>query len=82
MKKEEKKKATSKWLPRSVFLLRLLSAELGWETYGLPDILEQDATKLLKMKIFQATLFLRDNALEDNWPGGMLKSGLSNFLTF
>ena len=38
-KTEEKKKAISKWLPRGVFLFKVLSSEDGWETKELQSLL-------------------------------------------
>ena len=78
-KKEEKKKATSKWLPSSLFLFRVLSSEDGWQTPGVPELTDF-AVQLTEMKIFQATQLIRDKAREESWPGGILKSGLSDFL--
>jgi hypothetical protein len=78
-KKEEKKKATSRWLPSAVFLFRALSSEDGWQTAGVPE-LTAFAVQLTEMKIFQATQLVRDKAREEGWPGGILKAGLSDFL--
>jgi hypothetical protein len=60
-KTDEKKQATSKWLPSAVFLLKLLSAEDGWDTQGVPKITEF-AEKLFGMKIFGATQQIRSKA--------------------
>ena len=79
-KTDEKKQATSKWLPSAVFLLKLLSAEDGWDTQGGPEITEF-AEKLFRMKIFGAThQQIRSKAQEEKWKGGMLKAGVSEFL--
>jgi hypothetical protein len=78
-KKDEKKKATSRWLPSAVFLFRVLSAEDGWLTMGIPELTEF-AVKITEMKIFQATQLIRDKAKEESWPGGILKAGISDFL--
>jgi hypothetical protein len=78
-KKEEKKKATSRWLPSAVFLFRVLSAEEGWLTTGVPEMTEF-AVQITEMKIFQATQLIRDKAQEEGWPGGILKAGISDFL--
>ena len=78
-KKEGKEKATSKWLPSGVFLVKLLSAERGWETFGTPattPLFDQ----LVDMKITGATALVRSLASDQAWPGGMLKSGVSDFL--
>ena len=78
-KKEEKKQATSKWLPSAVFLIKLLSAEDGWDTQGIPELTEF-AEKLFGMKIFGATQQIRSKAQEEHWKGGMLKAGVSEFI--
>jgi hypothetical protein len=78
-KKEEKKKVTSRWLPSAVFLFRVLSAEDGWFTTGVPELTEF-AVQITEMKIFQATQLIRDKAKEEGWPGGILKAGISDFL--
>jgi hypothetical protein len=39
-KMNEKRQATSKWLPSAIFLLKLLSAEDVWDTQGVPEITE------------------------------------------
>ena len=78
-KREEKKKATSRWLPSAVFLFRALSAEDGWRTTGLPELTDF-AIQITEMKIFQATQLIRDKAKEEGWPGGILKAGISDFL--
>ena len=57
-KKEEKKKATSRWLPSAVYLFRVLSAEDGWLTTGVPELTEF-AVQITEMKIFQATQLIR-----------------------
>lgn len=78
-KKESKDKATSKWLPAWVYLLRALSADQGWQTKGFPattDAFDQ----LNEMKLFQATMLVRSAARQQKWPGGMLKSGIADFL--
>lgn len=78
-KKDEKKQATSKWLPSAVFLLKVLSAEDGWDTQGVPEVTEF-AEKLFGMKIFGATQQIRSKAQEEKWKGGMLKAGVSEFI--
>ena len=78
-KEEDKKKATSKWLPDSMFVMRVLSAENGWATPGVPE-LSQFASKLFEMKLLQAIQFVRAKSKDDGWSGCILKSGLSEFL--
>jgi hypothetical protein len=78
-KEEEKKKATSKWLPDVMFVMKVLSAENGWATPGVPE-LNQFAAKLFEMKLLQAIQFVRAKARDDGWSGCILKSGLSEFL--
>ena len=78
-KEEEKKKATSKWLPDALFVLKVLSAENGWDTPGVPE-LSPFALKLFEMKILQAIQFVRAKAKDESWSGCILKSGLSEFL--
>lgn len=78
-KEDDKKKATSKWLPDSMFVMRILSAENGWATPGMPE-LNQFATKLFDMKLLQAIHFIRAKSKDDGWSGCILKSGLSEFL--
>jgi len=78
-KKESNDKATSKWLPSWVYLIRALSADQGWQTLGYPsttDAFEQ----LNSTKLFQATMLVRSAARQQKWPGGMLKSGVAEFL--
>ena len=70
-KEEDKKKATSKWLPDSMFVMRVLSAENGWATPGIPE-LSQFASKLFEMKLLQAIQFVRATAKDDGWPGCIL----------
>lgn len=78
-KEDDKKKATSKWLPDSMFVMRVLSAENGWATPGVPE-LHPFAAKLFGMKLLQAIHFVRAKAKDDGWSGCILKSGLSEFL--
>ena len=78
-KKEERKKAISKWLPSGVFLFKVLSAEDGWNTKGIPE-LNDFALKLVDQKIFGATQLLRAQKKALNWPGGLLKPGVGEFL--
>jgi hypothetical protein len=78
-KEEEKKKATSKWLPDSMFVMKVLSAENGWATPGVPE-LNQFAAKLFEMKLLQAIQFVRAKSKDEGWSGCILKSGLSEFL--
>lgn len=78
-KRESSEKATSKWLPSWVYLIRVLSADQGWQTSGYPsttDAFEQ----LNETKLFQATMLVRSAARQQKWPGGMLKSGIADFL--
>jgi hypothetical protein len=78
-KEDDKKKATSKWLPESMFVMRVLSAENGWSTPGVPE-LTPFASKLFEMKLLQAIQFVRAKSKDDGWSGCILKSGLSEFL--
>ena len=78
-KKEGKEKATSKWLPSWVYLLRVLSADQGWQTQGYPSMTDA-FEQLNEMKLFQATMLIRSAARQQRWPGGMLKSGVAEFL--
>ena len=78
-KKEEKKKAISKWLPNGVFLFKVLSAEDGWNTKGVPELTDF-ALKLVDHKIFGATQFIRAQKKALKWPGGLLKPGVGEFL--
>lgn len=78
-REEEKKKATSKWLPDSMFVMKVLSAENGWATPGVPELCPL-AAKLFEMKLLQAIQFVRAKAKDDGWSGCILKSGLSEFL--
>jgi len=78
-KKEEKKKAISKWLPSGVFLFKVLSAEDGWNTAGVPELTDF-ALKLIDHKIFGATQFIRAQKKALKWPGGLLKPGVGEFL--
>jgi len=78
-KKESNENATSKWLPSWVYLIRALSTDQGWHTLGYPsttDAFEQ----LNETKLFQATMLVRSAARQQKWPGGMLKSGVADFL--
>ena len=78
-REEDKKKATSKWLPDAMFVIRVLSAENGWSTPGIPE-LTPFASKLFEMKLLQAIQFVRAKAKDDGWSGCILKSGLSEFM--
>jgi len=78
-KKEEKNKATSKWLPNAVFLMKVLSSEDGWNTQGMPELTEF-AKQLVEMKISQATQLVREKYRGEKWCGCILKSGLSQLL--
>ena len=59
--------------------MRVLSAENGWDTPGVPE-LSPFASKLFDMKLLQAIQFVRAKAKDDGWSGCILKSGLSDFL--
>ena len=78
-KKEERKKAISKWLPSGVFLFKALSSEDGWSTRGVPDLTDF-AMKLIDQKIFGATQLIRAQKKARKWPGGLLKPGVGEFL--
>ena len=77
--KEEEKKKASKWLPNSLYILKVLSAENGWDMPGVPE-LNPFASKLFEMKLLQAIQFVHAKAKDDGWSGCILKSGLSEFL--
>lgn len=77
--KEEMKLATFKWIKSGEFLLKVLSTEDGWNTEGVPQ-LTKFAQAIIKMKLFAATQHIRAQAQEEEWPGGLLKSGVSEFL--
>lgn len=81
-KEEDRKKVASKWLPDSTFVMRVLSAENGWDTPGIPELNNPFAAKLFEMKILQAIQFVvHAKAKDDGWSGCiLLKSGLSKFL--
>jgi hypothetical protein len=57
----------------------VLSSEDGWNTRGIPD-LNDFALKLVDQKIFGATQLLRAQKKALNWPGGLLKPGVGEFL--
>ena len=78
-KKEERKKAISKWLPSGVFLFKVLSSEDGWNTKGVPELTDF-AMKLIDQKIFGATQLIRAEKKLRKWPGGLLKPGVGEFL--
>jgi hypothetical protein len=78
-KESDKKRAAAKWLPDSLFVLKVLSAENGWATPGVPE-LNRLASTLFEMKLLQAILFVRAKSRDDGWAGCILKSGLSEFL--
>ena len=78
-KRETKEKVTSNWLPSWTYLVRFLSADEGWSTEGLPN--ETEAfVQLTEMRLFAATQLVRSIAMQAKWPGGMLKSGVGEFL--
>jgi hypothetical protein len=77
--KEEMKLATFKWLKSGEFLLKVLSTEDGWNTQGIPELTDFAQT-IIKMKLFAVTQHIRAQAKEEEWPGGLLKSGVSEFL--
>jgi len=78
-RREEKKKATSKWLPSLLFVFRVLSSDNGWSTLGTPE-LGEFAEQLIDKKITTAIALICFRAQGDKWQGGMLKSGLADFL--
>jgi hypothetical protein len=78
-KREPKERVTSNWLPSWTYLVRFLSADEGWATEGLPNETEAFG-QLSEMKLFAATQLVRSIALQAKWPGGMLKSGVGEFL--
>jgi hypothetical protein len=78
--KEAKRKATSNWLPADVFLLKALSAELGWLTEGVPTVTPFAESLFDKKNIIKATNLVRETGVKDYWCGGILKSGLTEFI--
>ena len=78
--KEAKRKATSNWLPADVFLLKALSAELGWLTEGVPTVTPFAESLFDKKNIIKATNLVRETGVKDHWCGGILKSGLTEFI--
>lgn len=78
--KEAKRKATSNWLPADVFLLKALSAELGWLTEGLPTATLFAESLFDKKNIIKATNLVREMGVKEQWCGGVLKSGLTEFI--
>ena len=78
--KEAKKKATSNWLPADVFLLKVLSAEVGWRTRGVPKITTFAENLFDKKNIVKATGQVRETGVKEKWCGGILKSGLTEFI--
>jgi hypothetical protein len=78
--KEAKKKATSNWLPADVFLLKALSAEQGWRTPGLPGTTAFADSLFDKKNIIKATNLVREMGVKEQWSGGVLKSGLTEFI--
>jgi hypothetical protein len=78
--KEAKRKATSNWLPADVFLLKVLSAELGWFTAGVPDVTPFADSLFDKKNIIKATNLVRETGVKEHWRGGILKSGLTEFI--
>ena len=78
--KEAKRKATSNWLPADVFLLKALSAELGWLTRGLPAATLFAESLFDKKNIIKATNLVRETGVKEQWCGGILKSGLTEFI--
>ena len=78
--KEAKNKATSNWLPADVFLLRALSADQGWKTAGVPPLTRFAESLFEKKNIVKATSLVREVAAKEHWSGGVLKSGLTEFV--
>ena len=78
--KEAKKKATSNWLPADVFLLKVLSAEQGWHTVGVPTTTIFADSLFDKKNIIKATNLVRETGVKEQWCGGILKSGLTEFI--
>lgn len=78
-KKEEEKKAMSKWIAPAVFVFRALSTEDGWQTQGVPELTEF-AKHVMSQKLFHATQLIRDEARQGKWEGCLLKAGMSEML--
>ena len=78
--KEAKNKATSNWLPADVFLLKALSAEAGWTSTGVPKITKFAESLFEKKNIVKATSQVRETGVKEQWSGGVLKSGLTEFI--
>ena len=78
--KEAKNKATSNWLPADVFLLKALSAEEGWRSAGIPKITRFAESLFEKKNIVKATSLVRETGVKEQWCGGVLKSGLTEFI--
>ena len=78
--KEAKNKATANWLPADVFLLRALSAEERWKSEGVPKITRFAESLFEKKNIVKATNLVRVTGVKEQWCGGVLKSGLTEFI--
>jgi hypothetical protein len=78
--KEAKNKATANWLPADVFLLKALSAEEGWKSAGVPKITRFAESLFEKKNIVKATNLVRETGVKEQWCGGVLKSGLTEFI--
>ena len=78
--KEAKRKATSNWLPADVFLLKVLSADQGWTTGGIPEATLFAESLFDKKNIVKATGLVRETGVKEHWCGGILKSGLTEFI--
>ncbi len=78
--KEAKKKATANWLPADVFLLHALSAEQGWGSVGKPTTTAFADSLFDKKNIIKATNLVREIGVKEQWCGGLLKSGLTEFI--
>lgn len=79
-KKDDSKKIVSKWTTENQKVFRVLCAEDGWDSGpGLPSY--SDFVDGITEKTVSKTLdVVRAKAIDNGWPGCILREGLSQFL--
>lgn len=80
-KKDYQKKPISRWVGPGAAVLKILSAKDGWDTVPPEEHeLTMEAEQIFDQLPTQAIELLRSAAIIRNWPGGILRVGLSQFI--
>jgi len=82
IRKDYHKKPISRWVGQGAEVLKILSAKDGWDTASSPEFhkLTPQAEQLFDLLPGQAIDLVRQAARFGNWPGGILRVGLSQFV--